>query len=188
MFKMESLKLNLGCGNIRQEGFINIDIVKTPATDIVADVTKGLPFKDSSVDEVYGRMFLEHVTDFDGVMNEIYRVAKHNAKLTFIVPFCFSYIAYHPDHRNFFTFESFDIYTTNNGRWTKMKGERDVKLKKDKVTFFFQPFGKFNPLNMLNMIFTKFANNYPQAYTRLFGHLYPAYSIQFELRVIKQGK
>ena len=47
----EPLKLNLGCGATLFPDWINVDI--SPTADIVADVTKNLPFKDSSVAFIY---------------------------------------------------------------------------------------------------------------------------------------
>jgi len=175
-------KLNLGCGDIRKEGYINIDIIETKATDVVADVSKKIPLPDNSVDEIYSRMFLEHTKDFDKAIEEIYRVSKNGAQLVIIVPFCFSYCAFHPDHHNFFNHMSFNIYFSNDNRWTK---GAHIKLKKEKIYFHFQPFGKLNPLNFFNWMFSKIANKKPDTYMRLFAHLFPAYSIYYKLEVIK---
>jgi predicted SAM-dependent methyltransferase len=53
-------KLHLGCGDKRLEGYINVDIRKTDATDIVCDV-KNLNFEEESFDLIYNCAVLEHL-------------------------------------------------------------------------------------------------------------------------------
>lgn len=52
-----SIRLNLGCGENRLEGWQN--------TDAELDVTKPLPFNDDSVDEILVEHVLEHCTGPD---------------------------------------------------------------------------------------------------------------------------
>ncbi len=55
------IRLNLGCGPIRLDGFINIDIVETAATDLVANIMSLPMFVDDSVDEVQLDAVYEHL-------------------------------------------------------------------------------------------------------------------------------
>jgi predicted SAM-dependent methyltransferase len=48
----DNLRLQLGGGEERIEGYVNIDIVDLPTVDIVADISKGLPLPDNSVIEI----------------------------------------------------------------------------------------------------------------------------------------
>lgn len=57
--------LNIGAGSKNIQGFINIDI--EPGADIIADVTKGLPFEDNSVDGIYSEHFIEHLSQDEGL-------------------------------------------------------------------------------------------------------------------------
>lgn len=71
------IKINLACGQIRQEGFIGIDKVRTDATDIVLDLEEypwSIP--DNCVDELVCSHFVEHVRDLVSFMDEIYRIMK----------------------------------------------------------------------------------------------------------------
>lgn len=61
-FKAErknGLKLNLGCGHIAMEGYINVDRRKLPGVDIVADID-ALPLKKGEVTEIFSSHVLEH--------------------------------------------------------------------------------------------------------------------------------
>jgi predicted SAM-dependent methyltransferase len=84
------LKLDLGCGANKREGFKGVDFVKTDQTDYVHDLfTFPWPFKDSSVEEVNCSHFFEHVpaklrTKF---MDELYRVMAPGAKAQFVTPY-----------------------------------------------------------------------------------------------------
>jgi hypothetical protein len=74
----EALRLDLGCGINKIDGFIGVDSLKLPGVDIVADLTKTWPWKNNSVDEIYMSHTLEHFTQEERVhvMNEMYRVLK----------------------------------------------------------------------------------------------------------------
>jgi SAM-dependent methyltransferase len=55
------LRLNLGCGNERLAGFVNVDLLDGPAVDVVADVSRVLPFEDSAAEMIYASHVLEHL-------------------------------------------------------------------------------------------------------------------------------
>ena len=82
--------VNLGCGKLKKEGWLNIDISKEVNPDKVWDIRKGLPFlEDNSCEEVHAGCVLEQICgneDFIKVMNEIFRVLKPEGKLTGYVP------------------------------------------------------------------------------------------------------
>jgi SAM-dependent methyltransferase len=80
------VKVDLGCGRRKVRGSIGVDIVPAPAVDVVADFGCGLPFRDNSADAVYAYHLLEHLDDFIGVMNEIWRICKHDARVYIKVP------------------------------------------------------------------------------------------------------
>ncbi len=55
-----SMRLNLGCGTKKREGWINIDSAKECDPDVLHDLTEPLPFEDQSVDEIMVDAVLEH--------------------------------------------------------------------------------------------------------------------------------
>lgn len=52
-------RLHVGCGRVRLEGWLNLDVQALPGVDLVVDVSKGLHFRD--VEAVYAEHFLEHL-------------------------------------------------------------------------------------------------------------------------------
>jgi len=80
-----SLKLSLGCGDNKPEGFKGVDLIKTASADYVIDLFK-FPWKefaDESVDEIECSHFVEHIPHGDGFhdpffqfFDEIYRILK----------------------------------------------------------------------------------------------------------------
>lgn len=88
--KSELIKLDLGCGDNKREGFKGVDFVKTSATDYVHDLFRfPWPFKDSSVEEAHCSHFFEHVpAKLRGKwMDELYRILAPGGKCTLITPY-----------------------------------------------------------------------------------------------------
>jgi SAM-dependent methyltransferase len=52
-------RLHVGCGRMRLEGWLNLDIQDLPGVDLVVDVSGGLHFEE--VEAVYAEHFLEHL-------------------------------------------------------------------------------------------------------------------------------
>lgn len=96
------LKLDLGCGIRRREGFTGVDFISFPGVDIVADLRQKWPWDNDSVDEVHCSHFLEHLERMERChfLNELYRVLKPGAKATIITPHWASCRAYgDPTHK-----------------------------------------------------------------------------------------
>jgi hypothetical protein len=55
----ETLKLNLGCGHVPIDGYVNVDMRDLPGVDLVAKLDE-LPIDPGSVDEVFSAHVLEH--------------------------------------------------------------------------------------------------------------------------------
>jgi SAM-dependent methyltransferase len=60
------VKLDLGCGTMKKEGFIGVDSRAFPGVDVVCNLGRDVwPWPDSSVDEVSCQQMLEHIPGKD---------------------------------------------------------------------------------------------------------------------------
>ena len=97
------MKIDLGCGPNKKEGFVGIDSIAFDGVDHVLDIgTERWPFDNETVDEAHASHFLEHLTATQRVhfYNELYRVLKPGMSATIIVPHWNSTRAYgDPTHQ-----------------------------------------------------------------------------------------
>ena len=83
-------RLDLGCGQRKQEGFFGVDVCKVSGVDLVHDLTKTpWPFKAESCEEIYSSHFFEHLTGPQRVafMEEAWRILTVGSKMRIIVPY-----------------------------------------------------------------------------------------------------
>jgi predicted SAM-dependent methyltransferase len=83
------MKLNLGSGNIRIDGFINVDVNPRYA-DVVHDLRViPYPFQDDSVESIVAHHIVEHLTVAEHLnfMNECWRILDKNGILELVFPF-----------------------------------------------------------------------------------------------------
>jgi len=185
------LIVEIGCGSSPKiKGAITIDIIDLDGIDIVADVTKRLPFNDNSIDEIHSYHFLEHVEDLHFMFQEMYRVLKKEGLIIGTVPhFSNPYYYSDPTHKSFFGLYTFSYF------------DKDQKLFKRKVPTFYSeelfhtrkirlgftsPFpGRYIFKKVIGLI----ANL--SSYTREFFeenlvYIVPVYEVYFELRKLKK--
>ncbi len=89
------MRLNLGCGTRKLEGWVNVDSSRGCSPDQLVDLEQlPWPWPEGSVEEVLLSHVLEHLgrtTElYLGILKELYRVCSNGAKITIIVP--------HPRH------------------------------------------------------------------------------------------
>jgi hypothetical protein len=99
----ETLRLDIGCGGKKKEGFHGVDQYAMEGVDTVLDVGGEVwPWEAESVDEIHASHFLEHLTAKQRVhfFNEACRVLKKGSKATIITPHWASNRAYgDPTHQ-----------------------------------------------------------------------------------------
>lgn len=110
------LKLDIGCGKNKQEGFTGVDAIKFPGVDVVFDIRKKRwPWKDNSVDEVYCSHVLEHLTNLNEkwervhFFNELFRVLKPGGTCKLVIPhWCSNRYYGDPTHKEPFSEMGFE--------------------------------------------------------------------------------
>jgi hypothetical protein len=83
------MRLDLGCGTLKREGFVGVDIRQFPGVDVVGDLGKETwPWPDDSIEEVHCSHMVEHLTWTERIFffNELYRVLKTGAKALVVIP------------------------------------------------------------------------------------------------------
>lgn len=81
------MRLNVGCGPYRAEGWHNLDLGPTTATDAIASLAH-LPFPDGSAEHVYLGHVLEHVAweDVPVALREVRRVLRPGGEALVVGP------------------------------------------------------------------------------------------------------
>jgi len=85
---IETIKLDIACGQTKQPGYVGIDISKIPGVDIVHDLEKTpWPIKNNSVSEAFCSHFIEHVKNLPAFMDELHRVLVVGGKAAIVCPY-----------------------------------------------------------------------------------------------------
>jgi SAM-dependent methyltransferase len=82
------MKLNLGCGNSKITGCINVDREASVRPDVLADPLLGLPFKSGTIDSCFFFHTIEHIEKrkWPALLLEIHRVLKTDGTLIVSYP------------------------------------------------------------------------------------------------------
>jgi hypothetical protein len=83
------VKLDLGSGKKKKEGFIGVDCRKFDGVDVVCDLGKDKwPWSDDTVSEIHCSHMVEHLAALERVhfVNEAHRVLRKGAKATIVTP------------------------------------------------------------------------------------------------------
>jgi predicted SAM-dependent methyltransferase len=85
-FPRRVLQLHLGCGTVRLDGWINIDLVA--AADLRLDVRERLPFGDGSARLIYHEHLMEHLTLDEGrrCLHDWFRLLQPGGSLRIATP------------------------------------------------------------------------------------------------------
>lgn len=111
-----TIKLQLGSGYKKINGFVNIDnddLVNPDYNIDLDDVNIKLPFPDNSVNEIIAHHILEHIGDgFIPLMIELYRVAENGCIFDIIAPHIQHEVYYgDPTHKRPITVNGMSLFS-----------------------------------------------------------------------------
>jgi len=189
----KSMKLNLGCGNKKLEGYVNVDLTEYCNPDLILNLENTpYPFKSNSVSEIRMKSVIEHLPihpdGFFRILKEIYRIAKNNCLLYIECP--------HPSHRwqivdlthqKPIHYEGLEMLSKQYCKKLIQRGSTksplaimyDVDFEIIKYKYTIDPSAKQHITNVLG----KFDDRLMESYIHLFNNI--AATQKFILKVIK---
>jgi SAM-dependent methyltransferase len=131
------LRLDIGCGQAKREGFIGVDLYAGSTADVLADIEKGLPFKDNIFSEIWMHHVFEHLGNPIDGMKEVWRVCRDEALVEITGPYFSSphFVWRDPTHRRPLSLRAFYYF---DGSWYGKKWRIRVErgsLKKSNTSF-----------------------------------------------------
>ena len=176
------MKLNLGSGTDYRKGWVNLDYSERCKPDILWDLTiLPLPFEDNTFNEIEMIHVLEHFYNPLDIINELWRIAKPNAKITIKLPHWSCHFAYGDlTHKSYYSSRSFLHYNDDHEYYNSIS-RFNVKTRLNSVNARGRIFPKiwnfvFNPI--INMSFSLTEN--------FLCKLLPIYENIYILEVLKQ--
>lgn len=106
------MNVNLGCGETKLQGAVNVDYRKTDAVDVIHDLRKyPWPFEDCQFDNIVAKDIIEHMLEVIPFLDECWRILKPGGHIRIRTTYFMSEQSYRdPTHFHFFTLESFDFF------------------------------------------------------------------------------
>lgn len=174
MSSFEIKKLNLGCGEQKKEGYVNVDWSPLNRPDVVHDLNVlPYPFEDASFDEIEIFHVLEHLDKPFAVMKELHRILKRGGSLHVKVPH-FSRGFTHAEHAHGFDV-TFPLYFRKDFTTSGFYG---VEFQLEKIELHWLAFFHLLPsmgygtvtistLRVCNTVLSWFANISPAFASRI---------------------
>jgi SAM-dependent methyltransferase len=169
------MNINLGCGDKRVPGFLGVDRYRAAATELLCDIERVLPLRDSSADEIHLDNLIEHVLDVAALMRELVRVAKNGARITIVTPHFSSLASWmDPTHLHHLSYDSMHHFEHEYLR-AALPGR--IAVTKRKLSFGGGFFG------VVGRLFFALS---PDFYERKLAFVFRASTLRFELTVFKE--
>jgi SAM-dependent methyltransferase len=184
-------KLNLGCGEFRKDGYVNVDYYSVSEPDVRHDLNRfPYPFDNDSFDFIESDHLMEHLENPFRVMRELHRIGRNGCRVRLRVPH-FSRGFTHAEHKRGFD-ASFPLYfdPTFKGGYQGVP----FQLNRVRLRWFAQPYLKKDLMPkivyyaglVIGGIFDFFANLSPFVCSRLWCFWVGGFEeIEFELSVKK---
>ncbi len=168
--------LDLGCGRNKLAGALGVDQNPASQADLLCDLNAvPYPFRADSFDEIYLHHVVEHLEDVVAVVAEIWRIARHGARVIIATPHFSSVHSYtDPGHRQRLARGSFDQVRKD------LPPGRRIEVVRKEIRFHPRYFWSW-PARLICRIS-------PNKYEKFFAFVFPARELVFELRVVKRAE
>lgn len=171
------MKLNLGCGNKKVDGYVGVDRHPCDGAGVLCDLTKRLPFADGSIDGILAEDFIEHVLDIPALLMEVARICKQGARIVMTTPHYSSAASWrNPTHYHHLSWYSFDYVSKEKHKHYLGDG---LKLVDRKLSF------GGGVLDLLGKLFFSIS---PALWERKLCFVLRASTLRFELEVTKENR
>lgn len=106
------MRLNLGCGSVPEQGWVNVDLIDQPGVDVAHDLDVfPWPFGDGTADFIKAFDVYEHVDKPLEFMGECWRILEPGGGLYIHTAYWLNRNSYRdPTHKRYLTEESFDYW------------------------------------------------------------------------------
>lgn len=82
-----SSRVHLGCGSNKIVGFLNVDLLPSPVTDMTFDATQPWPLPDNSVEYVYASHVVEHLHDHRAFFRHMWNALEDRGDAFLAMPY-----------------------------------------------------------------------------------------------------
>jgi hypothetical protein len=167
------VRLDLGCGTRRKDGWIGLDRHPCAGADVLGDLAH-LPLADGCADQVLLDNVVEHVLDIPGMMHEVWRVCRGGARVHVVTPHFSSQASFRdPTHLHHLSYYSMDHFEKESASHYVGGGFR---VRRRELVFSRSLVGRIGRV--------LFALG-PQTWEKQFCFVFRARTLRFELEVVK---
>lgn len=165
-------RLNLGCGRVKLEGFVNVDVAEAVSPDLAWNLDRfPYPLPRNSFREIKALQVIEHLGDIPSFMDEVFDLLAPGGTVEITTPHYSHPNSYNdPTHRWHLGFYALDVFTTDVVDYYARARFELVSRR-----FFFEP-------SLLAPVKSWLANRYAYIYERRLAWICPAWYIAFVLR------
>ena len=181
--------LDIGCGRDKLPGSTGMDANPRSHADVIHNLdVRPWPLPDGSFTHVRAQDILEHVDDFFGVMEEIYRVCADGATVEVRMPFMSSLnFATDPTHKRSGTSGTFDYFNPD----LPLGAYAYTEARFDLIDFRYGRFYHGVPgffMKLVDWFVVPWCQHSHTVYEHYFAYIYPMHDITYRLRVNKGSK
>jgi hypothetical protein len=169
---LQSQVLDVGCGPHCLPGAIGIDQKKFPGVSHVHDLNSGpWPLPEAHFKKIRCQHVIEHIQNLQGLVEEMYRVCSHKARIDFITPHYSSYASWgDPTHLHHFALGSIPLL------FEQVLGPGRYRIVKNEIKF------SGAAIDLFGWLIYKLS---PKKYEKPFAWIWPANEIHTSVEILK---